>query len=167
MAGPTEEPSTGRAPAPERATEWVAEPYGFLIPVAVHFDELDSFGMLYNSRYGVLVERAWVAYWHQRELAFTKDWTPLPDSFNVVKKFTITFEVPIDHPGEYGVRIWVERLGRTSLTYGFRVCSPDGGPTTYAHGVRTLIRVDPETGRPAEWSEEARKLTAELVRPAD
>ncbi|MFI6084862.1 acyl-CoA thioesterase [Streptomyces sp. NPDC051217] len=147
-----------------RATE---SSYGFLVPVAVHFDELDSFGMLYNSRYGVLVERAWVSYWQEREIAFSKDWTALGDAFNVVKDFRITFEAPIDRPGEYGVRIWVEHLGRTSLTYGFRICSRDGGPPTYAHGTRTLIRLDPETKRPSAWSEKARELVAGQVRPGD
>ncbi|MFD3487543.1 acyl-CoA thioesterase [Streptomyces sp. NPDC058665] len=140
---------------------------GFLVPVAVHFDELDSFGMLYNNRYGVLVERAWVMYWQEREIAFSRDWTTHGDAFNVVKDFRITFEAPIDRPGEYGVRIWVEHLGRTSLRYGFGIRSRDGGPPTYAHGNRTLIRLDPATRRPSEWSEKARELLAEQVRPAD
>ncbi|MFD3522573.1 acyl-CoA thioesterase [Streptomyces sp. NPDC058653] len=141
--------------------------HGFLVPVDVHFDELDSFGMLYNNRYGVLVERAWVNYWQRREIAFTKDWRALGDAFNVVKDFRITFETPIDSPGRYGVRIWVEHLGHSSLRYGFKICSADGTPPTYAHGARTLIRLDPETKRPTGWSEKARELVGEFTQPGD
>ena len=39
--------------------------YGFLAPMRVYFDDLDSFGMLHNSRYSVLVERVWAIYWRQ------------------------------------------------------------------------------------------------------
>ncbi|GAA4988688.1 hypothetical protein GCM10025734_14500 [Kitasatospora paranensis] len=35
---------------------------GVLVPVDVHFDDLDLMGMLHNSRYQVRVERAWVEF---------------------------------------------------------------------------------------------------------
>lgn len=81
-----------------------------------------------------------------------------------MKEFSIGYDVPIDRPGEYGVHIWVERLGRTALTYGFRVCSAEGG-VTYERGSRTVIRLDRTTRRPAEWSERAKSLGARLSRP--
>ena len=49
--------------------------------------------------------------------------------------------------GEVRVRVWVEKLGRTSLTFGFRVLPPDED-ADYAHGTRTMVRVDPATKRP-------------------
>ncbi|MCF3965537.1 acyl-CoA thioesterase [Streptomyces fuscigenes] len=138
--------------------------YGVLEPGAVHFDDLDAFGMLYNSHYAVLAERAWVAYWQRREVAYSSDWKMLDDGFNVAKELLVGFDAPIDRPGTYGVHLWVERLGRTSLTYGFRVCSPDGS-RTYAHGRRTVVRLDRGTLRPAPWSERARELCTALLRP--
>jgi acyl-CoA thioester hydrolase len=138
--------------------------YGFLAPATVYFDDLDSFGMLYNSHYGVLVERAWVGYWQQRGVAYAKDWSQLDDSFNVVKEYRVTYEVPINRPGEYGIHIWSERLGNTALTYGFRVCTADG-TQTYAHGIRTIVRLDRTTLRPTGWSEQARALMDGLTRP--
>ncbi|MFC7467033.1 hypothetical protein ACFQVA_04470 [Actinomadura keratinilytica] len=36
---------------------------GILVPVEVHFDDLDALGLLHNARYPLLVERAWGAHW--------------------------------------------------------------------------------------------------------
>ena len=33
-------------------------PHGVVVPVDVHFDDLDAMGVLHNARYAVLVERA-------------------------------------------------------------------------------------------------------------
>jgi acyl-CoA thioester hydrolase len=139
--------------------------YGFLAPATAYFDDLDSFGILYNSHYAVLVERAWIMYWQQRRISFSEDWELLGDGFNVVKELQVRYESPIDRPGEYGVHIWVERLGRTSLTYGFRVCQADGS-RTYAQGSRTVVRLDRKTLRPTEWTEGARSASEKLLRPA-
>jgi acyl-CoA thioester hydrolase len=138
--------------------------YGFLVPMTVHFDDLDSFGMLHNSHYGVLAERAWTWYWLQREVGYSKDGVVIGDGFIVVKELRISYEFPIDRPGKYGVHVWIERLGRTSATYGFRVCSGDGS-RTYAHGSRTIVCLDRKTLRPSAWSEHVRSLSRELLRP--
>jgi acyl-CoA thioester hydrolase len=140
--------------------------YGFLVPVSVYFNDLDSFGLLYNGHYGVLAERAWMVYWQQREIAYSRDWELLDDGFNVVKELRISYEFPIDRPGEYGVHLWVESIGHTSLTYGFRVCSADG-TRTYAHGHRTIVSLDRKTLRPCTWSRQALFLSQKLLRPDD
>ena len=51
------------------------------------------------------------------------------------------------------------------MTFGFRLCSA-GGTLTYAHGSRTNVRLDRQTLRPAEWSDEARRVNEKLLRPA-
>jgi acyl-CoA thioester hydrolase len=43
--------------------------YG-LIPVTVHFDDLDALGMLHNARYPLIVERAWTELWEARGVRF-------------------------------------------------------------------------------------------------
>lgn len=62
------------------------------------------------------------------------------------------------------MHLWVERLGRTGLTYGFRLCSADG-TETHARGHRVLVRVDPQTLRPTPWSDRGRTIAADLLRP--
>jgi acyl-CoA thioester hydrolase len=54
------------------------------------------------------------------------------------------------------VRIWVERLGHTSLTFGFRVLPLDEDKD-YATGSRVLVKIDFSTRRPAPWSEAFRR----------
>ncbi|BBC38045.1 uncharacterized protein SGFS_093390 [Streptomyces graminofaciens] len=140
--------------------------YGRLVPVAVHFDDLDALGMLHNARYPLMVERAWTQHWRERGWGFDGDWTAAGDFCNAVKELRISYEAPVTSPGAYATHLWLERLGTTGLTYGFRFCSADGS-VTYAHGTRVLVRLDAGTLRPAPWSERFRTVGRELLRPAD
>ncbi|MEV5148231.1 acyl-CoA thioesterase [Streptomyces sp. NPDC052727] len=135
---------------------------GVLVPAEVHFDELDAMGLLHNSRYQVLVERAWTAFWYAQGFGGSNGLEN--DAFNVVKAFTITYEAPVSAPGTYAVNLWIDRLGTTSATAGYRVCSSDGG-TTYAHGTRTAIRLDPATFLPTPWSDRARDVARTIMAP--
>ncbi|MEU6406508.1 thioesterase family protein [Streptomyces sp. NPDC046985] len=137
-----------------------------LIPVTVHFDDLDALGLLHNARYPVLVERAWTELWQEHGFRFEGDWAAAGDVCNAVRELRIAYQAPVNRPGAYAVHLWLERLGTTGLTYGFRFCSADGA-TTYAHGARVLVRLDSETLRPAPWSEEFRAVGRELLRAAD
>ena len=49
------------------------------------------------------------------------------------------------------VEIWVTGVGRSSLTYGFRIADDDGG-RVYAYAQSTLVLADAETGRPVPLS---------------
>lgn len=123
---------------------------GVLMPVVVHFDDLDPMGLLHNGHYQVLVERAWGWFWRDKGIGGK---TGLEgDGFNVAKTFDITYDLPVSEIGEYAVRLWMKRLGTTSATAGYRVCSADG-KTTYAHGTRTVVRLDSATLTPTPWSE--------------
>ncbi|MFD4986869.1 acyl-CoA thioesterase [Streptomyces sp. NPDC058374] len=134
-----------------------------LVPVEVHFDDLDALGLLHNARYPLLVERAWSAHWAERGHTYAGDWHAAGDACNAVKEFHITYEAPVTRPGPYAVHLWLERLGRTGLTYGFRLCSADG-TATHARGHRVLVRLDPATMRPAPWSEEFKGAARPLLR---
>ncbi|MFE5034233.1 acyl-CoA thioesterase [Streptomyces sp. NPDC056683] len=138
--------------------------YGRLLPVSVHFDDLDALGMLHNARYPLLVERAWTELWQEHGIRFDGDWAAAGDACNVVRELLIGYEAPVNRSGTYAVHLWLERLGTTGLTYGFRFCSPDGA-TTYARGTRVLVRLDAATLRPAPWSEAFRAVARELLRP--
>jgi acyl-CoA thioester hydrolase len=138
--------------------------FGFVVPVTVHFDELDAFGMLHNARYPLLMERAWSTYWQEEGFDFTGDRAVEADSFSVVRELRVTYEVPVNRIGRYAAHIWLERLGNTAVTYGFRLCSADGA-VTYAHGTRVLVHLDPVTLSPSPFSERFRSLARKLLRP--
>ncbi|MFE5139899.1 acyl-CoA thioesterase [Streptomyces fagopyri] len=154
---------TAEAPAAPVAP---ALPYGRLLPVTVHFDDLDALGLLHNARYPVLVERAWTAYWNENGFGFEGDWEAAGDSCNAVRELRIGYEAPVTRPGAYAVHLWLERLGNTGLTYGFRLCSADGA-VTYARGTRVLVRLDAGTLRPTSWSDRFRAVGRELLRSDD
>ncbi|MFF8033186.1 MULTISPECIES: acyl-CoA thioesterase [unclassified Streptomyces] len=142
-----------------------APTYGRLIPVTVHFDDLDALGLLHNARYPLLVERAWTQLWQGKGVRFDGDWAAAGDACNAVRELRIGYEAPVTRPGAYAVHLWLDRLGRTGLTYGFRFCSADGA-VTYARGSRVLVRLDAATLRPAPWSEAFRAAGRELLPPA-
>ncbi|MFJ7001477.1 acyl-CoA thioesterase [Streptomyces albidoflavus] len=139
---------------------------GILVPVEVHFDDLDALGLLHNARYPLLVERAWGAHWAGLGHGYAGDWHAAGDACNAVKEFRITYERPVTRTGGYAVHLWLERLGRTGLTYGFRLCSADGtvNTVTHASGHRVLVRLDPDTMRPAPWTEAFRNAARPLLR---
>lgn len=126
---------------------------GHVETMFVHFDELDPLGMLHNSRYAVLVERALMLFWDQRGYVFGAGARSHPDAAVAVMEMFVAFRRPIVGTGPVHVHIWVERTGTSSVTYGFRVRSVDGA-TVHAEGHRVHVRVDMATLRPTAWGEE-------------
>jgi len=140
-----------------------ATDYGHIEPVPVHFDDLDAMGIVHNSRYAVLLERALTPYWSARGHSFAGGRPTSPDVFHAVREFCINYLAPIRGTGEVGVHFWLEQFGKTSAMYGFRFISPDG-QTVYAEGRRGIVRLDPATLRPTAWTAAAREVADTLLR---
>ncbi|MBW6436432.1 acyl-CoA thioesterase [Actinoplanes hulinensis] len=137
--------------------------FGAVEHTAVHFDDLDAMGILHNSRYAVLVERAVSQWWADRGVSFTGGRPTTPDAFNAVREYAIIFHRPVASVGDIAVHFWLDRLGGSSASYGFRVTSLDG-EVVYAEGRRVNIRLDPATMRPVPWTDHARTLATALIR---
>jgi len=137
--------------------------YGHIETVPVYFDDFDPMGVVHNSRYALLLERALTNYWGARGHAFEAGRPPTSDAFNVVREFSITYHTPIRDTGNVSVHFWLEQLGSSSGVYAFRVLSPDGG-TVYAEGRRVVIKLDMATLRPSPWSEDANTIAKALLR---
>jgi len=140
-----------------------AVPYGDVVRMPVHFDDLDAMGVLHNARYAVLVERAVAQWWSERGVSFSGGRPTTPDAFNVVREYAITFHRPVRGTGDIGVHFWLERMGTTSADYRFRVISADGG-TVFAEGRRVNVRLDPATMRPVPWTGPGRAIGTVLLR---
>jgi acyl-CoA thioester hydrolase len=125
--------------------------YGYVKPTFVYFDDLDAMGMVHNARYAVLLERALTTFWDARGYTRKNGAPSHPDTFVAVAEYSISYKVPFFGTGEMLIHLWVERLGKTSVTYGFRALSDDRS-TVHAEGRRTHIRVDPDTLRPTPWA---------------
>lgn len=126
----------------------------------VFFDDLDAFQILHNARYLVLFERAIGQFWRHLGWGNVLDAQLNPDQFHLVRANHVEYERPVRGVNEVRVRVQVERLGRTSLTFRFRIMPLDED-VDYARGTRTIVRVDPATLTPAPWTDAFR----EAMRP--
>jgi acyl-CoA thioester hydrolase len=77
----------------------------------------------------------------------------------MVRANSIEYLRPVRGVSDVRVRIWVEKLGRTSLTFGMRLLPLDHD-ADHARGTRTVVRVDPETFLPTPWTESFREKLA-------
>ena len=130
-------------------------------PVQVHFDDLDAMGLLHNSRYALLVERGISAYWAEQGWNFDPAISRFKDIYLAVREFKITYNAPIAGACEVQVEFWMDRMGRTSGVYGFRILSADG-TIVHADGYRVNVNLDPATFRPAPFSAELRTASEPL-----
>jgi acyl-CoA thioester hydrolase len=142
----------------------IATQTGHVEPMPVHFDDLDAMGIVHNARYAVMLERALSAFWSRHGFGFAGGGATKSDVFHAVAEYAVSYQTPIRSTGEVGVHFWVERLGESSVVYGFRVVSADG-ETVHAQGRRVNVKLDPVTLRPAPWSDEARAIVAGLTAP--
>ncbi|RLK08950.1 acyl-CoA thioester hydrolase [Micromonospora sp. M71_S20] len=142
-----------------------AAEFGHVAHVAVHFDDLDAFGLLHNARYAVLLERALTGYWAEHGVSFQGGRRSAPDVFHAVREFTISYRTPVTGTGPVAVHFWLDHFGTSSARYAYRFQSVDGG-TVHAEGARAIVRLDPATLRPTPWTDTARAVAATLLRPA-
>jgi acyl-CoA thioester hydrolase len=133
--------------------------YGTIEHPVVYFDDLDSMGMVYASHYFTLVDRAAADFWARHGILPSH-----PDAIHVFKKQSIDYHAPIRDIGPLRVRLWLERIGRTSCEYGFEIRSGNGR-VLHADGRRTTVRVSLATGRPAPWTAQARQGAQEILKP--
>ncbi|MFD5427379.1 acyl-CoA thioesterase [Streptomyces sp. NPDC127084] len=131
--------------------------------VQVHFDDLDLFGMVHNSRYALFVERAVATYWTAKGWNADPTRSAFPGSHLAVREFLVSYRAPILEPGFVSVHFWISRLGNTSVVYEYEIRPPEGD-FVYAHGHRTLVSIDPETVKPAPISEEMRAAAQSLIK---
>jgi len=136
----------------------------------VYFDDLDAYRILHNARYLLLFEHAIGSFWRQMGWGGALDFNDNPDQYHLVRGNTIEYLRPVTGTGEVRVRVWVKKLGRTSLTFSLRVMPLDED-VDHARGERVIVRVDSETKRPTPWSDPFREMLApfrqDLPEPED
>ena len=124
----------------------------------VYFDDLDPLHILHNARYLLLFERTLGAFWMELGLGPFQD-EGRPEQFHLVARNEIDYLSPVHGVGKVRVRLWVERIGRTSVTFAFRLL-PIDRDLEHARGRRTIVHVERSSLRPTPWSEDLRALLA-------
>ena len=84
----------------------------------VYFDDLDPYGILHNARYLLLFEHAIGSFWRHMGWGGPLDFNDNPDQYHLVRSNHIEYLRPVKGTGEVRVRVWVDKLGTTSLTFG-------------------------------------------------
>jgi acyl-CoA thioester hydrolase len=92
--------------------------------LGVYFDDLDPFHILHNARYVLLFERTLGAFWMDLGFGAFQE-TDHPEQFHLVARNEIDYVSPVRGVGKVRVRVWVERIGQTSLTFAFRLLPLD------------------------------------------
>lgn len=133
--------------------------------MGVYFDDLDPFHILHNARYLLLFERTLGSLWMTLGAGALQDRAD-PDQFHLVRANTVEYLSPVRGVGQVRVRVWIERIGRTSLTFAFRLMPMDRD-VDHARGTRTVVRVDPDTFQPVPWTDAFRARVAPYVEPAE
>jgi acyl-CoA thioester hydrolase len=130
----------------------------------VYFDDLDALQILHNARYLLLFERTIGSFWNR-----TMGWGgsleggQSPDRYHLVRANHLEYIRPVTGICEVRVRVWVEKLGRTSLTFGLRILPMDQD-VDHATGSRVVVCVDPTTRHPAPWTDEFRQRVTPYLR---
>lgn len=122
----------------------------------VYFDDLDAFQILHNARYVLLFERTIGHFWHHLGWGSLLAAQQSPDQFHLVRQNSMEYLRPVHGVAQVRARVWVEKLGRTSLTFGFRLLPLDED-VDYATGSRVIVCVDPVSRRPAPWTADFRQ----------
>ncbi len=122
----------------------------------VYFDDLDAFQILHNARYILLFERTIGSFWRHIGWSGPLDGQADPDRYHLVRANNVEYLSPVDGVGQVRIRVWVEKLGRTSLVFGLR-CLPMDEDVDHATGTRAIVRVHPKTHRPVPWTDSFRE----------
>lgn len=130
---------------------------------AVYFDDLDGFQILHNARYLLLFERTIGAFWQR--LGYTGNFATDAnrDQVHLVRSNAIEYLRPVDGVGELRVRVWVEKLGRSSLVLAFRVLPMDQD-VDFATGTRAIVHIELPSRTPTPWSDDFRARVAPYVK---
>jgi acyl-CoA thioester hydrolase len=132
---------------------------GILVRKRVYLDDLDGFGMLHHARYALLFDNAVQDFWLEA------GWVADPStSVLVIRDLQLTYYQPVLGLQEVDVHLWVDRAGRTSVSYRFEVLSTDH-TVRHADGSRVVVNLDPQTLRPAPLTAELWELAAPLLGP--
>ena len=114
-------------------------------PIEVRWRDLDAFNHVNNASYLTYFEEARVRWMN----SLPDPWLD-GESAPVLAAVQINYRRPVEWPRSLRVELYVERLGRTSLTLGHRLVetAPDGTTTLYCDGHSVMVWIDRRSGKP-------------------
>jgi len=112
------------------------------IPLSVRWRDLDAFNHVNNSKFLSYLEEARLRWM----IGLPGEWID-ENVAPVVAAANVNYRRPIEWPNEIMVELFVERLGRTSLTIGHRIVHADDASVLYADGNVVMVWIDKARGQ--------------------
>lgn len=133
------------------------DPRVVVVRDVVRYSDLDLNGHVNNAVYATFSESGRVRYLSERV-------TPLapPGVFYVVVRVAIDFTAEAFYPGDAVTASWVERLGRTSMTFGQEIYS---GGRLVARAQAVCLMMDGESRKPTPLPDAVRERLSAALRP--
>lgn len=143
-------PTTTPAPAPQPGAAPALRVL-IRVPLNVRWRDLDAFNHVNNSKYLSYLEEA------RLQWMLTMPGQGLDDHVApVVAAATLNYRRPIEWPNEVMVELFVERLGKTSVTIGHRIIAREDASVLYCDGNVVMVWIDRGTGAAAPLPAEVR-----------
>lgn len=127
--------------------------------MGVYFDDLDPYQILHNARYLLLFERTLGSFWAELGNGGLQQFA---DGKHLVRANSVEYLRPYRGTGKIRIRVWIDHLGRSSMTFGFRAM-PIDEDVDYAIGSRVVVHIDAETWTSSPWGEDFRNRVAAWV----
>ncbi|MFL6592544.1 MAG: acyl-CoA thioesterase [Luteimonas sp.] len=121
------------------------------VPLSVRWRDLDAFNHVNNSKFLSYLEEARLRWM----MTLPGKW--IDDNVApVVAAAHVNYRRPIGWPGEILIELFVERLGKTSVTIGHRIIDLNDDGTLHADGNVVMVWIDKQSGQPAALPEAVR-----------
>ena len=131
-------------PATPASLQGAAGPSLIRVPLSVRWRDLDAFNHVNNSKFLSYLEEARLRWM----IGLPGEWID-ENVAPVVAAANVNYRRPIEWPNEIMVELFVERLGRTSLTIGHRIVHADDASVLYADGNVVMVWIDKARGQAA------------------
>ena len=99
-------------------------PHSFMLPVRVRYGETDQMGVVHHASFILYLEEARTCFMEERGESYSeleRAGIGLP-----VRTLSISYRSAARFGGELAVAVWVERLTKASVTFGYEIrCDSD------------------------------------------
>ncbi len=110
------------------------------VAVGTRWGDMDAFNHVNNSVYATYIEEARLRWLHDIKVRMDDDAAP------VLASMKIDFRKPVEWPAELRVELFSGRVGRSSITMGFRIIDRHDDSVLYCEGETVLVWIAPSTG---------------------
>lgn len=137
------------------------EGYPVVVPIRVHWADMDALGHVNNARYFTFFETARMALFERVGLTAVGT----PEVGPILAHTRCDFLAPVRYPAELVSATRVERLGRTSFTMGYAVAHAGRTAEPVARGEGVVVLIDYRDGTKVPIPDELRTKLAALGPP--